>query len=205
MTGKCKSWFTDLANETPQEKRDWQLLKSKLEHKFGGCLSLAERFQVLQGLQLRAGETTEDFYDRVSADLYTIEQEVLNGATDRKSLIPMHQLFSSLVFISGLDPDLRSALLNGEAARKKTKLATPEEIRMSAKYIQELRPTAPSPAVDRKAFDVTTREEPEEGQDNETSQSNWLVAGKGHSDEAHWSDLGSGLGHQPSPPPPYQE
>ena len=149
MTGQCRRWFADLANESPKVKRDWQLLKAKLELKFGGSLSLTERFEVLQGLQLGAGESTEDFYDRVSADLHTIEQEVLVGAVDQKLLIPMHQLFTTLVFISGLEPELRSFVLSSEAARQKTRLATAEEIRTSAKSVQDLMKVWPNREASR--------------------------------------------------------
>jgi len=185
-------------------RRDWLLLKSKLEQKFGGCLSLAERFQVLQGLQLRAGESTEDFYDRVSADLYSIEQEV----NDRTPSMPTHQLFTSLVFISGLDPDLRSALLNSEAARQRTRLATPEEIRMSARHLQGLIRLRPSDAASSPGGHRVVLTTPANGHHNDGSQINSVVAydctsGGPNADQqnygAYWPDLGSYLRRLASP------
>ena len=46
MTGECLRWFEELRKGCPEVRQDWQLLKSKLELKFGGSLSLTERFEV---------------------------------------------------------------------------------------------------------------------------------------------------------------
>jgi hypothetical protein len=43
--------------------------------RFGNTLSLADRVKALQALHQKGSEGSEDFYDRVSAGLYSLEQE----------------------------------------------------------------------------------------------------------------------------------
>ena len=69
---------------------DWSLLKSKIQARFGNVMSLSERVNSLKTLNQRGKETSEDFYDRVSAKLYSLEQEILDsaeGESERKAMI----------------------------------------------------------------------------------------------------------------------
>ena len=53
-------------------------------------LSLEERVIVIRGLNQKGIEASEDFYDRISASLHSIEQEVLEsaeGESERRAMI----------------------------------------------------------------------------------------------------------------------
>jgi hypothetical protein len=88
--GIAATWVNNLIQESPEIKKDWPRLKEKLQGRFGKILSLTERVRILQGLNQKGKESSEDFYDRVSAKLYSVEQEVLNsaeGELERKAMI----------------------------------------------------------------------------------------------------------------------
>ncbi len=50
LTGKSKVWFDNVIKESPEVGKDWQLLKSRLQIRFGNIMSLAERVKALQAL-----------------------------------------------------------------------------------------------------------------------------------------------------------
>ena len=90
LTGQAEVWFENLIKEASQVADDWPLLKSKLQQQFGNLQSLSERVKDLQNLKQKGKETSEDFYDRVSAKLYSLEHEILDsaeGESERKAMI----------------------------------------------------------------------------------------------------------------------
>ena len=89
-TGIAATWINNLIRESPEIKNDWPRLKDKLQGRFGNVLSLTERVRILQTLNQKGKESSEDFYDRVSAKLYSVEQEVLDSAEgdgERRAMI----------------------------------------------------------------------------------------------------------------------
>jgi hypothetical protein len=90
LTGKAATWSDNLIKESPEVKSDWQTLKLKLQYRFGSIRSLTERVRIVQALTQKGKESSEDFFDRVSARLYDVEQEVLDSAeseSERRAMI----------------------------------------------------------------------------------------------------------------------
>jgi hypothetical protein len=90
LTGKAETWSDNLIKESPEAKSDWQTLKLKLQYRFGSIKSLSDRVRIVLSLNQRAKESSEDFFDRVSARLYDVEQEVLDSAegdSERRAMI----------------------------------------------------------------------------------------------------------------------
>ena len=53
-------------------------------------MPLAERIKTIQSLNQKGKESSEDYFDRVSAKLYQLEKEVLDSAegdSERKAMI----------------------------------------------------------------------------------------------------------------------
>jgi hypothetical protein len=78
------TWSDNLIKEDPEVKSDWQKLKLKLQNRFGNIKSLTDRVRIIQSLSQKGKESSEDFFDRVSARLYDVEQEVLDSAENEK-------------------------------------------------------------------------------------------------------------------------
>ncbi len=90
LTDKAATWSDNLVKESPEVKSDWQNLKLKLQYRFGKIKSLSDRVRIVLSLNQRAKESSEDFFDRVSARLYDVEQEVLDSAegdSERRAMI----------------------------------------------------------------------------------------------------------------------
>ena len=52
--------------------------------------SLVERVTILRGLNQKSNEASEDFFDRISASLHSMEKEVLEsaeGESERRAMI----------------------------------------------------------------------------------------------------------------------
>ena len=140
LTGNAKVWLQNVVSDSPEVRFNWQLLKSKLESCFGNILSLKDRLRAMQGLVQRRDESSDDFFDRVSAGLYSFEDDVLSSAgseAERKSMIKIHHLFNTMVFTSGLQRDVRNAFLTCDVATRKTKLPSVDEIRQSVRTCDE--------------------------------------------------------------------
>jgi len=90
LSGKAAAWADELEKNSPVSVLIWSKFKSKLLERFRETKSLTERVTELNKLLQKDTEPSENFYDRVSATLYTLEQEVLDsadGELERKAMI----------------------------------------------------------------------------------------------------------------------
>ena len=108
LKGKAATWVENLASSEPNSVTDWNTFKPKFLKRWNRVRSTSERARLLFNLAQRSTETTDDFFDRVTASIQTVSRDALDSFNgDNKDIQvaaakKMTELFTTYLYVNGL-------------------------------------------------------------------------------------------------------
>ena len=112
LRGKAALWLENVTKESPGVVEKWSTLKPRLVERWNRVRSTSEKAKLLFNLMQRNTETSDDFYDRVNANVKIVTDEPIQNFTGAnkeaktEGAREVTELFCMYLFVNGLNENI---------------------------------------------------------------------------------------------------